>query len=229
MKKYLLLLPQLALIALYNWIFFSNDISTYAANSWWAYVLLHVAFVVEIVALCFLKGLKEMPIIKKHHIWAFTVVFAIQFIFDVIFALVKTIELNLVIILSGSALLLELILFGVLFLVQRHREKNGSDEEDDGKPKSQAILDLKELLSNRKKWNISEDLGEITALTRVVDMATKNTSDEIADIEKKVQSQVKALKKYIKNGSEEDAKKVANTLMDLLSKREERIRKVEEN
>ena len=54
MLNYLLFLPQLALIALYDWIFFVNEYSAFSANCWWAFSFLHATLLVEFVSMYFL-------------------------------------------------------------------------------------------------------------------------------------------------------------------------------
>lgn len=186
----LLLLPQLALIALYDWIFFVNEYTAFPANCWWAFSFLHATLLVEFVSIYLLRHQKQMPFTKKHPMWLFTIVFGIQFVFAVVFSLVQIIKLKWVIILSAIIFAAELASLGVLLLVQKHREKSGhidSIEEDvdvvveDDEPelppppqkiKSTAMLLLMKFLADPSNWDVPEEFDEINQLTELASSST---------------------------------------------------------
>lgn len=65
MLSYLLFLPQIALIALYDWIFFVNEYTAFPANCWWAFSFLHATLLVEFVSVYLLRHMKQMPFTKN--------------------------------------------------------------------------------------------------------------------------------------------------------------------
>lgn len=254
MLIYLLFLPQLALIALYDWIFFVNEYTAFSANCWWAFSFLHSALLVEFVSVYFLRHMKKMPFTKKHPMWLFTIVMGIQFIFSVVFSLVGIIKLNLVIILSALVLAAELLSLGVLLLVQKHREKKdcGDDDhaEDDEesekieteppspppppppppeKIKSTAMLLLMKFLADPNNWDVPEDFDEINELIELASSSTQYTYEELSDLESDLKVQTDALKTYIQNRSMTRAKNSVFIVMDLLKKRESKISEIENN
>ena len=109
MLSYLLILPQIALIALYDWIFFENEYTAFSANCWWAFSFLHATLLVEFVSVYLLRHMKQMPFTKKHPMWLFTIVIGIQFLFAVVFSLVSIIKLKWVIILSAIVFVTKLL------------------------------------------------------------------------------------------------------------------------
>lgn len=131
MISYLLILPQLALIALYDWIFFVNEYTAFPANCWWAFSFLHATLLTEFVSVYLLRHMKQIPFTNKHPMWLFTIVMGIQFLFAVLFSLVSIIKLKWVIILSAFVFAIELLSLGVLLLVQKHREKKGYSDYDE--------------------------------------------------------------------------------------------------
>lgn len=244
MLIYLLFLAQLALIGLYDWIFFVNAYTAYPANCWWAFAFLHLTFVAEIVSVCLLRRMKQMPVTKKHPMWLFTITVGIQFLFAVVFTLVHKIQLKWVIILSASVLAAELVSMGVLLLVQKHREKKEDDtvqpeeeqEPEEEEPElppppkkieSTAMLLLMKFLANPGDWDVPEDFRLLNVLTEKASASTQYTYRELDAIEDDLQEQTNALKTYIQNKSMDRAKETLFTIMDILEEREKQITKVE--
>ena len=245
MLNYLLFLPQLALIALYDWIFFVNEYTAFSANCWWAFSFLHATLLVEFVSMYFLRHMKEMPFTKKHPMWLFTIVIGIQFLFAVVFSLVSIIKLKWVIILSAFVFVTELLSLGILLLVQKHREKKGCNNddyvEDDEEPekiepelppppkkiKSTAMLLLMKFLADPNNWDVPEDFDEINALTELASSSTQYTYEELSALESDLKEQTNALKTYIQNRSMNRAKNSVFIIMDLLEERENKILEVE--
>ncbi len=241
MLSYLLFLPQIALIALYDWIFFVNEYTAFPANCWWAFSFLHATLLVEFVSVYLLRHMKQMPFTKKHPMWLFTIVMGIQFLFAVVFSLVSIIKLKWVIILSTFVFATELLSLGVLFLVQKHREKKGYTEcdettdEDEAeeveselppppkKIKSTAMLLLMKFLADPNNWDVPEDFDEIDELTELASRSTQYTYEELSAIESDLKEQTNALKTYIQNKSMNRAKNSVFIIMDLLEEREKRI------
>ena len=241
MINYLLFLPQIALIALYDWIFFVNEYTAFPANCWWAFSFLHATLLVEFVSVYLLRHMKQMPFIKKHPLWLFTIVIGIQFLFSVVFSLVSFIKLKWVIILLTFVFAAELLSLGFLLLVQKHREKKGysdyDEAEDEGEPeeiepelppppkkvKSTAMLLLMKFLADPNNWDVPEDFNEINELTDLASSSTQYTYDELSAIESDLKEQTNALKTYIQNNSMNRAKNSVFIIMDLLEEREKRI------
>ena len=245
MLSYLLFLPQIALIALYDWIFFVNAYTAFPANCWWAFSFLHATFLAEVVSVCLLRHMKQLPIIKKHPMWLFTVVMGIQFLFAVVFSLVSSIQLKWVIILSAVVFAAELLSLGVLLLVQKHREKKecgvpvetqNREEPETVEPelppapkkmKSTAMLLLMKFLADPKNWDVPEDFHEINGLIELASRSTQYTYEELSAIETNLKEQTNALKTYIQNDSVDRAKNTVFTIMDLLEEREKEINRIE--
>lgn len=245
MLNYLLFLPQLALIALYDWVFFVNEYTAFSANCWWAFSFLHATLLVEFISVYFLRHMKQMPFTKKHPMWLFTIVVGIQFLFAVVFSLVSIIKLKWVIILSALVFVTELLSLGVLLLVQKHREKKEYSEddyiEDDEEPekikpelppppkkiKSTAMLLLMKFLADPNNWDVPEDFDEINELTELASRSTQYTYEELSAIESDLKEQTNALKTYIQNNSMNRAKNSVFIIMDLLEAREKKIFEVE--
>ena len=241
MLNYLLFLPQLALIALYDWIFFVNEYTAFPANCWWAFSFLHATLLVEFVSVYLLRHMKQMPFTKKHPMWLFTIVMGIQFLFAVVFSLVSIIKLKWVVILSTFVFMAELLSLGVLLLAQKHREKNeyaGYDEtESQDEPeivepepppppkkiKSSAMLLLMKFLADPRNWDVPEDFDEINGLIELASRSTQYTYEELSAIESDLKEQTNALKTYIQNQSMNRAKNSVFIIMDLLEEREKRI------
>ncbi len=241
MLSYLLFLPQIALIALYDWIFFVNEYTAFPANCWWAFSFLHATLLVEFVSVYLLRHMKQMPFTKKHPMWLFTIVMGIQFLFAVVFSLVNIIKLKWVIILSAFVFMVELLSLGVLLLVQKHREKNGHDGYDEmesqdepeivepelppppKKIKSPAMLLLMKFLADPSNWDVPEDFDEINGLIELASRSTQYTYEELSAIESDLKEQTNALKTYIQNNSMNRAKNSVFIIMDLLEEREKRI------
>lgn len=246
MLNYLLFLPQLALIALYDCIFFVNEYTAFPANCWWAFSFLHATLLVEFVSVYFLRHMKQMPFTKKHPMWLFTIVIGIQFLFSVVFSLVSVINLKWVIILSAFVFVTELLSLGFLFLVQKHREKkvngDGDEADDEDEPKeiepelpppppkikSTAMLLLMKFLADPNNWNVPEDFDEINELTELASSSTQYTYEELSTIESELKNQTNALKMYIQNQSMNQAKKSVFIIKNLLKEREAQINKIEE-
>lgn len=248
MLNYLLFLPQLALIALYDWIFFANEYTAFSANCWWAFSFLHATLLVEFVSVYLLRHMKQMPFTKKHPMWLFTIVIGIQFLFTVVFSLVDIIKLKWVIILSAAVFVTELLSLGFLILVQKHREKkefHGYDEteEDESdieevtpepppppkKIKSTAMLLLMKFLADPNNWNVPEDFDEINGLIEAASKSTQYTYEELSTIESDLKEQTNALKTYIQNNSMNRAKNTVLIIMNLLEEREKKIFEFENN
>lgn len=245
MLNYLLFLPQLALIALYDWIFFVNEYTAFSANCWWAFSFLHATLLVEFISVYFLRHMKQMPFTKKHPMWLFTIVVGIQFLFAVVFSLVSIIKLKWVIILSALVFVTELLSLGVLLLVQKHREKKEYSEddyiEDDEEPekiepelppppkkiKSTAMLLLMKFLADPNNWDVPEGFDEINELTELASSSTQYTYEELSALESDLKEQTNALKTYIQNRSMNRAKNSVFIIMDLLEEREKKIFEVE--
>jgi len=241
MLSYLLFLPQIALIALYDWIFFVNEYTAFSANCWWAFSFLHATLLVEFVSVYLLRHMKQMPFTKKHPMWLFTIVIGIQFLFAVVFSLVSIIKLKWVIILSAIVFVTELLSLGVLLLVQKQREKKGytecdetmdEDEAEEVEPelppppkkiKSTAMLLLMKFLADPNNWDVPEDFNEINELTDLASSSTQYTYEELSAIESDLKEQTNALKTYIQNNSMNRAKNSVFIIMDLLEEREKRI------
>lgn len=252
MISYLLFLPQLALIALYDWIFFVNEYTAFSANCWWAFSFLHTSLLVEFVSVVLLRHMKQMPLTKKHPMWLFTIIMGIQFLLSVVFSLVSIIKLKWVVILSSVVFAVELLSFGVLMLVQKHRDKkinsySDETEEEDvpeevepepepepelppppEKIKSTAMLLLMKFLADPNNWDVPEDFEEINRLTELVSASSQYTYDELLSLESDLKEQTDALKKYIQNKSMDRAKKTIAVIIDLLKEREIRIGEIEE-
>lgn len=256
MRYYLLFLPQFALVALYDWIFFMNEYSEFSANRWWAFAFLHATLLAEFVFMCFLRHMKKMPISKKHPMCWFTIVMGLQFLMVIIFSLVDF-RLRWVIILCASIFALELFSGGILLLVQKRREKRGSSNEKEEvkgkkvkekkikeekvkeeepelppppkKIKSSAMLLLMKFLADPGNWDVPEGFSEIDALTDMASTSTQYTYEELAQIESEIKEQTDALKSYLKNESLTRAKNEVYIIMDLLRKRERQIREIEKN
>lgn len=141
MRRFLTVVAQLALLGLFDWIYFINDFSGYTAKQWWAFALLHAAILVEFVALFVLRRMKAMPISKKHPIVVFTVYFVIQLVLAIVFTLVNKIELKYVIIFEATVLVLELLAFGTLYLMQRHRDKKSGNVTEKPKKKHESVVE----------------------------------------------------------------------------------------
>lgn len=241
MLSYLLFLPQFALIALYDWIFFVNEYTAFPANCWWAFSFLHANLLVEFVSVYLLRHMKQMPFTKKHPMWLFTIVIGIQFLFAVVFSLVSIIKLKWVIILSTFVFAAELLSLGFLLLVQKHREKKGysdyDEAEDEDEPeeiepelpsppqkiKSTAMLLLMKFLADPNNWDVPEDFNEINELTDLASSSTQYTYEELSFLESDLKEQTNALKTYIQNKSMSRAKNSVFIIMDLLEEREKKI------
>ena len=239
-------MPQIALIVLYDWIFFVNEYTAFSANCWWAFSFLHATLLVEFVSVYLLRHMKQMPFTKKHPMWLFTIVMGIQFLFAVVFSLVNIIKLKWVIILSAFVFMVELLSVGVLLLVQKHREKNGhygydemesQDEPEIVEPelppppkniKSSAMLLLMKFLADPSNWDVPEDFDEINELTELASSSTQYTYEELSTIESELKDQTNALKTYIQNQSMNQAKKSVFIIIDLIKEREAQINKIEE-
>lgn len=187
-----------------------------------------------------------MPFTKKHPIWLFTIVMGVQFLFAVVFSLVSIIKLKWVIILSAFIFMAELLSLGVLLLVQKHREKKGSNDdyvEVDEEPqkiepelppppkkiKSTAMLLLMKFLADPNDWDVPEDFDNINELTELASRSTQYTYEELSAIEFDLKEQTSALKTYIQNRSMKRAKNSAFIIMDLLEERENKIFEIENN
>ncbi len=247
MLNYLLYAPQLLLIALYDWIFFANDYSSYPASCWWAFVLLHSTIIVEIVATCVLRHMKTMPLTKKHPMWLFSIIIGLQLVCATVFSLIQTIGLKWTIIFQSSIIGLELFSFGILYLIQRHREKSDPKfsneietdnndgeyyEEDDSyktpqKIKSSAMLLLMNFLSDPNNWNVPNGFEEINELTELASASTQYTYEELSAVESELKTQTNALKTYLHNESLSRAKTCVSIISDLLRKREDEIFDIE--
>ena len=245
MLSYLLFLPQIALVALYDWIFFVNEYTAFPANCWWAFSFLHATLLAEFVSVYLLRHMKQMPFTKKHPMWLFTIVIGIQFLFAVVFSLVSIIKLKWVIILSAIVFVTELLSLGVLLLVQKRREKKGytecdetmdEDEAEEVEPelppppkkiKSTAMLLLMKFLADPNNWDVPEDFDEIDELTELASRSTQYTYEELSAIESELKEQTNALKTYIQNNSMNRAKNSVFIIMDLLEEREKKILKFE--
>ena len=253
MVSYLLFLPQIALIALYDWIFFVNEYTAFPANCWWAFSFLHATLLVEFLSAYLLRRMKQMPFTKKHPMWLFTIVIGIQYLFAVVFSLVSFIKLKWVIILSACVFAVELLSLGILLLVQKHREKKGCDEceetedqpenaaEEQDEPeeaepelppppkkvKSTAMLLLMKFLADPSNWDVPEDFDEIIELTELASASSQYTYEELSAIEADLKDQTNALKTYIRNNSMPRAKNTVFIIMDLLIEREKRIVELE--
>lgn len=241
MINHLLFLPQIALIALYDWIFFVNEYTAFSANCWWAFSFLHATLLVEFVSVYLLRHMKQMPFTKRHPMWLFTIVIGIQFLFSVVFSLVSFIKLKWVIILLTFVFAAELLSLGFLLLVQKHREKKGysdyDEAEDEDEPeeiepelppppkkiKSTAMLLLMKFLADPNNWDVPEDFNEINELTDLASSSTQYTYEELSAIESDLKEQTNALKTYIQNNSMNRAKNSVFIIMDLLEEREKRI------
>ena len=247
MLSYLLFLPQIALIALYDWIFFVNEYTAFSANCWWAFSFLHATLLVEFVSVYLLRHMKQMPFTKKHPMWLFTIVIGVQFLFAVVFSLVSIIKLKWVIILSAFVFVTELLSLGFLLLVQKHREKKGYSEDDEAedkdepeeiepelpsppnKIKSTAMLLLMNFLADPSNWDVPEDFDEINGLIELASRSTQYTYGELSAIESELKEQTNALKTYIQNRSMNRAKNSVFIIMNLLEEREKRIFDFEKN
>ena len=245
MRNYFLFLPQLALAALYDWIFFVNEYSAYPAERWWAFAFLHATLLAEIVFVCFLRRMKQMPLIKKQPMWLFTTVFALQFLLTVVFSLVSAITLKWVIILSSAVLAIHLLLFGILLLVQKRRDKKERGDEDSSeviepepqpepelpeppkKIKSSSMLLLLKFLSDPGSWEVPADFAVMKELTDAASSSKQYTYEELSDIEAKLKEHTNALKTFIKNKSMQRAESTALAIIDLLKEREDKIFEVE--
>lgn len=247
MLHYLLFLPQIALITLYDWVFFANEYTLFPANCWWAFAFLHVTLMFEFVSMYFLRQMKQMPFTKKHPMWLFTIIIGIQFLLTVIFSLVSTIKLKWVIILLAFVFTTELLSLGVLLFVQKHRNKKGHNNygealdedvqkevEQDLLPppkqiKSTSLLLLMKFLANPNSWGVPEDFYEIDELTVLASTSSQYTYNELLYLESALKLHTDALKKYIQNQSINRAKNSIFVIMDLLQEREKRINEIEEN
>ena len=245
MLSYLLFLPQIALIALYDWIFFVNEYTAFPANCWWAFSFLHATLLAEFVSVYLLRHMKQMPFTKKHPMWLFTIIMGIQLLFAVVFSLVSIIKLKWVIILSAFVFVAELLSLGVLLLVQKHREKKecgGYDEVDSQnepeivepelppppkKIKSTAMLLLMKFLADPNNWDVPENFDEINELIEMASHSTQYTYEELSAIESELKEQTNALKTYIQNSSMNRAKNSVFIILDLLKERENKIFEVE--
>ena len=234
-------MPQIALIALYDWIFSVNKYTAFSANCWWAFYFLHATLLVEFVSVYLLRRMKQMPFTKRHPMRLFTIVIGIQFLFSVVFSLVSFIKLKWEIILLTFVFAAELLSLGFLLLVQKHREKKGysdyDEAEDEDEPeeiepelppppkkiKSTAMLLLMKFLADPNNWDVPEDFNEINELTNLASSSTQYTYEELSAIESDLKEQTNALKTYIQNNSMNRAKNSVFIIMDLLEEREKRI------
>ena len=245
MLNYLLVLPQFVVITLYDWIFFSKNCRSFSLNCWWAMVFLHAVLVLEVISICFLRHMKQMPITKKHPIWLFLIIFSIQLLFSVVFSLVSFIKIKWIIIASSSVLFAEFLSFVALLLVQKHRERKNmeedsvedafeyeEDEEEEVLPplqkkQSTAMLLLMRFLADPRGWNVPKEFNEIYELADIVSYLTQYTYKELSVIESELKRQTDALKTYINNRSFNRAKKTIDIIADILLEREEQIKEIE--
>lgn len=244
MLSYLLFLPQIALIALYDWIFFVNEYTAFPANCWWAFSFLHATLLVEFVSVYLLRHMKQMPFTQKHPMWLFSIVFSIQFLFSVFFSLVSFINLKWSIIFSSVVLIAETFSFVVLLIVQKYREKKNTAENiaeyeaEEGveveeilplpqKIQSTAMLLLMRFLADPRSWNVPKEFNEIYELADIVSYLTQYTYKELSVIESELKRQTDALKTYINNRSFNRAKKTIDIIADILLEREEQIKEIE--
>lgn len=244
---FLLFVPQILLITLYDLVYFTNDYVSFSANCWWAFSFLHATLLTELISIYLLRHMKQMPFTKKHPMWLFTIEFGIQYLFAVVFSLVRIIKLKWVIILSSVVFIIELFSLEVLLLIQKHREKisaeDGTETESedivDGderelpspppKITSTAMLLLMKFLADPNNWDVPEEFNEINRLTELASSSTQYTYEKLLYIENDIKEQTNALKTYIQSESFQRAKSTVLTIIDLLERREKIIFDIEKS
>lgn len=250
MRRFLMIVSQLALLGLFDWIYFIND-----AKQWWAFGLLHAVVVVEFIALYVLRRMKTMPISKKHPIVVFTVYFAIQFIATTVYTLVDQENVRYILsIVFWTVFVLELLAFGALYLMLRHSEKgkepkkeknqkgkttdtaegkNADANEEENAPikvNSSSMILLLQFLSNPGDFDIPEELSkDIDILTQIASNATQHSYDVLGGLEVKLKVQIDSLKSYIEKKSVSRAKATVKKIVETLNDRENQIDEIERN